>query len=74
MLTAGVAALFFMGLFMKRVNGIGAACGLVASYVAVFLIDCASWTGKPHLLLYGFIGMIVCLVVAMLTSTLAKSK
>ena len=74
MLTAGVAALFFMGLFMKRVNGVGAMCGLVVSYAAVFWIDFAPWPCKPHLLLYGFIGMAVCVVVATVASPLARER
>ena len=73
-LTAGLASLFVMGIFMKRVNGFGAVCGLAANYVVTFGLDLAPWPGKPHLLLYGAFGLVVSLVVAMLTSPLAKSK
>lgn len=72
-LTAGLASLFVMGIFMKRVNGFGAVCGLVANYVVTFGLDLAPWSGKPHLLLYGAFGLVVSLVVATLASPLAKS-
>ena len=62
MLTAGLASLFLMGIFMKRVNGFGAVCGLAANYVVTFGLDLAPWPGKPHLLLYGLFGMCVCMV------------
>ena len=68
MLTAGLACLFLMGRFMPRVNGLGAVCGLVANYAVVFTLDALPWSGKPHLLLYGLFGMLICIVVAMLTS------
>lgn len=67
-LTGGLACLFLMGLFMPRVNGFGAVCGLVANYVVTFGLDLAPWSGKPHLLLYGFCGMVVCLIVASVAS------
>ena len=73
-LTAGLSSLFVMGVFMKRVNGFGAVCGLVANYVVTFGLDLAPWPGKPHLLLYGAFGLVVSLVVATLTSPLAKTK
>lgn len=69
-LTAGLASLFVMGLFMKRVNGFGAICGLVANYIVTFGLDLVPWPGKPHLLLYGAFGLAVCLVEARLTSPL----
>lgn len=72
-LTGGLACLFLMGLFMPRVNGFGAVCGLVANYVVTFGLDLILWPGKPHLLLYGLCGMIVCLAVAMVVSKIAHS-
>ena len=72
MLTAGLGALFFMGIFMKRVNGFGAVCGLAANYAVTFGLDLLPWSGKPHMLLYGFFGMIVCIVVAMLASPFGR--
>ena len=68
MLTAGLACLFLMGRFLPRVNGFGAVCGLVANYVVTFGLDALPIPGKPHLLLYGFFGLVVCVVVALLAS------
>ena len=67
-LTGGLGYLFFMGIFMKRVNGFGATCGLVANYLVCFGLDRIPFAGKPHLLLYGFLGMVACLVVAPIAS------
>ena len=67
-LTGGLGCLFFMGIFMKRVNGFGATCGLIANYIVCFGLDQLSFAGKPHLLLYGFLGMVACLIVAPICS------
>ena len=73
-LTGGLGCLFLMGVFLRRVNGFGAVCGLVANYVVTFGLEFSPWTGKPHLLLYGFCGMVVCLVVAPLASMIALRR
>ena len=73
-LTGGLGCLFFMGIFMKRVNGFGATCGLVANYVVCFGLDRVVFEGKPHLLLYGFLGMVACLVVAPIASELRRLR
>ena len=67
-LTGGLGCLFFMGIFMKRVNAVGATVGLVVNYVVCFALDAVSFDGKPHLLLYGAIGMAACLVIAPVVS------
>ena len=67
-LTGGLGCLFFMGVFMKRVNGTGAMAGLVANYAVCFTLDQMQFAGKPHLLLYGFFGMVACLIVAPIAS------
>ena len=72
-LTGGLGCLFFMGIFMKRVNAVGATVGLVVNYAVCFALDSASFDGKPHLLLYGAIGMVACLVVAPVVSMVTKS-
>ena len=72
-LTGGLGCLFFMGIFMKRVNGFGATCGLIANYIVCFGLDQLSFAGKPHLLLYGFLGMVACLIVAPIASLFHKS-
>ena len=61
-LTGGLGCLFFMGIFMKRINGFGATCGLIANYVVCFGLDLIPWTNKPHMLLFGFLGMVTCIV------------
>ena len=71
-LTGGLGCLFFMGIFMKRVNGFGATCGLVANYLVCFGLDWIPFAGKPHLLLYGFLGMVACLVVAPIASRMRR--
>ena len=68
LLTGGLGSLFFMGVFLKRVNGFGATCGLAANYLVCFTLDLFPFTGGPHLLLYGFLGMLSCLIVAPLAS------
>jgi SSS family transporter len=73
-LTGGLGCLFFMGIFLKRINAAGAIAGLAANYVVCFALDVCSFEGKPHLLLYGAIGMAACLVVAPVVSFLTKGK
>ena len=63
-LTGGLGSLFFMGIFMKRVNGVAAVCGLVANYAVCVTLDLCRFAGGPHLLLFGFLGMMACLAVA----------
>ena len=73
-LTGGLGCLFFMGIFMRNVNGFGATCGLVANYVVCFGLDSLSISGKPHMLLFGFLGMIACLVVSPVASALKGNE
>jgi Na+/proline symporter len=67
-LTGGLGCLFLMGVFMRRINGFGAMCGLIVNYVVCFSLDAVEWSGKPHMLLLGFLGMVACLVVAPIAS------
>lgn len=71
-LTAGLGCLFFMGRFMKNVNGVGAAVGLCANYAVAVGLDLLPGAGKPHLLLYGALGMAACLVVAPIVSACTR--
>ena len=73
-LTGGLGCLFFMGIFLKRINAAGAIAGLAANYVVCFALDAFRFEGKPHLLLYGAIGMAACLVVAPVVSFFTKGK
>ena len=72
MLTGGLGCLFFMGVFMKRIDGFAATCGLVANYLVCFGLDLAPWPGKPHMLFYGFLGMVACLAVSCMLSRLVS--
>jgi len=63
-LTGGLACLFLMGRFMPFVTGRGAFMGLVANYAVCFSLDLMPFAHKPHLLLYGFFGIVACLLVA----------
>ena len=40
----------------------------VANYIVCFGLDAAPIPGKPHLLLYGFLGMVACLIVSPIAS------
>ena len=71
-MTGGLGCLFFMGVFMKRVNGFGATCGLVANYIVCFGLDQIPFSGKPHMLLFGFLGMVACLIVSPIASSLKR--
>jgi SSS family transporter len=73
-LTGGLGCLFFMGVFMKRIDGFAATCGLVANYVVCFGLDLAPWSGKPHMLFYGFLGMVACLAVSCLCSLVRREN
>ena len=73
-LTAGLGSLFFMGVFMKRVNGAGALAGLLANYAVTIGLDRLAFPGKPHLLLYGTLGMVVSLIVAPIVSAAVGAK
>jgi len=71
-LTGGLACLFLMGRFMPFVDGRGAFIGLVANYVVCFSLDLLPFVHKPHVLLYGFFGVVACLLVAPLASRRGK--
>ena len=73
-LTGGLGCLFFMGIFIKRINAAGAIAGLAANYIVCFTLDACRFDGKPHLLLYGAIGMASCLVAAPVVSFFIKGK
>ena len=73
-LTGGLGCLFFMGIFMKRINGFGATCGLIANYAVCFGLDAVNFSGRPHMLLFGFLGMVTCLVVAPIASLKGSGK
>ena len=67
-LTSGLSCLFFMGVFIKRVDGRAAFAGLLANYVVCAALRFAPWGGKPHILAYGACGMAACLAVSLFIS------
>ncbi len=75
-LTAGLMALFFIGVFMPRVKGIAAVTGLAANYVVCFAFKYASipFTSHLHPFLVGGIGFVVCVAVAWVLSFLLPEK
>ncbi len=73
-LTSGLACLFMLGIFTRRVGAAAALVGLVANYVVCIGLDQAELAWKPHLLLYGAIGMVVCLVTALAVSAVLPNR
>ena len=65
LLTSGLGGLFFIAVFMKRVKGYAALAGFVAGEAVVFMMS--EYT-DANFLLFGAIGMAVCIVVAWLLS------
>ena len=65
LLTSGLGGLFFIAVFMKRVKGYAALTGFVAGEAVVFWM---SEYSSANFLLFGAIGMAVCIVVAWLLS------
>ena len=65
LLTSGLGGLFFIAVFMKRVKGNAALAGFVAGEAVVFWMS--EYT-TANFLLFGAIGMVVCIVVAWLLS------
>ena len=64
LLTSGLGGLFFMGLFMKRVNGINALIGFVVGEVVVLYLQFFIPENiRPSFMLYGAIGMVVSILV-----------
>jgi SSS family transporter len=67
-LTSGLACLFLLGIFVRRVGSTAALIGLVANYVVCIGLDRMTLVWKPHLLLYGAIGIVTCVVTALAAS------
>lgn len=67
-LTGGLAGLFLMGIFIPRINGVGAVAGLVASYAVNLYLIYGDITHRPHLLIYAAAGLISCVIVGYIVS------
>lgn len=77
MLTAGLTGLFFMGVFMPRIKGMAAVCGLAANYFVCFsceILHCDVFGLKFHPFLLGGIGLVVCVLVAYICSIIFREK
>ena len=77
MLTAGLTGLFFMGVFMPRIKGVAAVCGLAANYFVCFsceILHCDVFGLKFHPFLLGGIGLVVCVLVAYVSSLIFREK
>ena len=74
-LTAGLMALFFMGIFMPRVKGIAAVSGLAANYVVCFAFKYVPPSSpRLHPFLVGGIGFVACVAVAWVLSFVLREK
>ena len=73
-LTSGLACLFMLGIFARRVGSAAALAGLAANYVVCIGLDQASLAWKPHLLLYGAVGIVTCLVTALAVSVVFPNR
>ena len=74
-LTAGLAGMFFLGVFLRRVGGRAAIAGLVVNYVACFALRYAPLPfERPHVFLVGGIGFVLCVVSAWLLSFVVPER
>ena len=77
MLTAGLTGLFFMGVFMPRIKGGAAVCGLIANYIVCFgceSLGCNVFGFKFHPFLLGGIGLVVCVATSLIMSVILPEK
>ena len=77
MLTAGLTGLFFMGVFIPRIKGVAAVLGLAANYFVCFsceILHCDVFGLNFHPFLLGGIGLVVCVVVAYISSFVLGEK
>ena len=74
-LTAGLAALFFLGIFVRRVGGRAATLGLILNYFVCFALRYAPLPfPRPHVFLVGGAGFVVCVVSAWLLSFIIPER
>ncbi len=61
--------------FKKRICfGYLVVCGLAANYVVCIGLDAVNLPWKPHLLLYGAIGIVTCLAAALMMSVVLPNR
>lgn len=71
LLSSGLGGLFLMGIFFPRIGGKAALMGFCSGVLAVFLLK---YCTETSFLLYGFIGMLVSVVVGWLLSFVLNEK
>lgn len=71
LLASGLGGLFFMGIFFPRIGAKAAISGFIVSTILLMLVN--SYTSISFLL-FGFIGMIVSIIVAWLASFIMPRK
>lgn len=71
LLTSGLGALFLMGVFFPSIKGKAALVGFISGVLSVFAI--VTFT-QVHFLLYGFIGMLISVTVALLVSSVTSKN
>ena len=75
MLTSGLTGLFFVGVFLPRVKGLAALCGLIANYAVCFSLRfCDLPFARPHFLLSGGIGFLTSVSVAWVLSWIVRER
>jgi len=65
LLSSGIGGLFLIGIFFKRVGGVAALIGFFTGEAVVFWLNFCT---DISFLLYGFIGMFVCVLVGVMLS------
>ena len=71
LLTGGLAGLFLLGIFTKRVNHVAALIGYVAS--AIILLYVSKYT-TAHFMVYSLTGILSCFIVGYVASFLVNGK
>ena len=71
LLSSGLGGLFIMGIFFDRINARGALIGFISGTVTVFALNVYS---PVSFLLYGAIGIVVSVGVALLVSLFSYEK
>ncbi len=74
MLTSGLSALFLMGVFMPRVGGKAALVGLISNYAVTLALGFLPMAVRPHPFVFGGIGLVVCVIVALAISAILPNR
>ena len=73
-ITSGLGGLFLMGIFFKRISGQAALIGLAISYLVLFAVNFGWVDIKLHLLTYGLIGLVSCVIAGLAASFILPNK